>query len=78
MPRLAYQLFFQDKTDAAVAELDKDIRRSLRATYRSVDAPPPDAFLTSKDSYLAAYDEMPGEVSLARAIFRYIFPIRHR
>lgn len=55
LPRLAYQLYFQKKTSEAVAELDKDIRRTMRATYRSADLPPPSDFLTSTDDFLGAY-----------------------
>lgn len=57
LPRLAYQLYFQDKTDAAVKELDKDVRRTLRAVYRSVDSPPPEKFLTSTDYFLEDYGD---------------------
>ncbi|KAG5351745.1 hypothetical protein C0989_005042 [Termitomyces sp. Mn162] len=61
-PRLTYQLYFDSKLDAAVAELDKDIRRTIRATLRTVDSPPPDAYLRSADSFLDAWshvDEIP-------------------
>lgn len=40
----------------AVAELDQDIRRTVRATLRTVASPPPDAFLKSNKSYLSAWD----------------------
>ncbi|KAH8115654.1 alpha/beta-hydrolase [Phellopilus nigrolimitatus] len=57
LPRLAYQLYFQDQTATAIEELDKDVRKSLRAVYRSVESPPPDAFLKSTDSFLEAYGD---------------------
>ena len=57
-PTLTYQLFFDRKTDEAIAELDKDVRRSLRATLRTADSPPPESFLQSGDSFLAAWDSV--------------------
>ncbi|RDB20271.1 Bifunctional epoxide hydrolase 2 [Hypsizygus marmoreus] len=59
LPKLTYQLYFDSKTDEAVAELDQDIRRTLRATLRTVDSPPPDEYLTSPDSFLAAWADIP-------------------
>ncbi|KAG2361232.1 Alpha/Beta hydrolase protein [Suillus spraguei] len=58
MPKLAYQVFFENHTKEAVAELNKDIRRSLRATLRTVNSAPPDSFLTSTSTYLSAYDNV--------------------
>lgn len=58
MPKLAYQVFFENHTTEAVAELNKDIKRSLRATLRTVNSTPPDSFLTSTSTYLGAYDNM--------------------
>lgn len=55
-PRLAYQLFFDRQTPAAIAELDRDVRRTLRGTLRDVASPPPESFLTSTDTYLGAWD----------------------
>jgi len=57
LPRLAYQLFFEAQTSLAVEELNKDIRRTLRATLLSADTPPPDAFLTSKESFLHGWED---------------------
>lgn len=57
-PALTYQLFFDSQTDAAVAELDQDIRRTVRATLRTVASPPPDTFLTSNVSFLSAWDSV--------------------
>ncbi|KAF9457240.1 Alpha/Beta hydrolase protein [Collybia nuda] len=57
-PKLTYQLYFDSKTDAATAELDRDIRRSIRSTLRSVDSPPPADFLTSPDSFLGAWSDV--------------------
>ena len=56
--RLAYQLFFDGQTPAAVAELNRDIRRTLRGTLRDVASPPPEGFLTSQDTYLGAWDSV--------------------
>jgi hypothetical protein len=56
-PRLAYQLFFDKHTTAAIAELNRDIRRTLRGTLRDVASPPPDHFLTSRDSFIGAWDD---------------------
>lgn len=47
-----------------MAELDQDIRRTLRATLRTVASPPPDTFLKSNDSYLSAW----GGVENVRAL----------
>jgi len=55
-PRLTYQLFFDRQTPAAVAELNHDIRRTLRGTIRSVASPPPESFLTSVDTFIGAWD----------------------
>lgn len=57
-PALTYQLFFDRKTGEAIGELDKDIRRSLRATLRTMESPPPEAFLQSRDSFLGAWDSV--------------------
>lgn len=56
LPRLAYQIYFQTNTSEAVKELGKDIRRTVRATYKSADSPPPDKFLVATDNFLGAYD----------------------
>ena len=50
-----YQLYFDRKLDAAIAELDHDIRRTIRATLRTVESPPPDEYLKSSDSFLDAW-----------------------
>ncbi|KAI0303058.1 alpha/beta-hydrolase [Russula brevipes] len=55
-PRLAYQLFFDEQTPAAIDELNRDVRRTLRGTLRDVATPPPDNFLTSRDTYVGAWD----------------------
>lgn len=55
LPKLTYQLYFDSKLDTATAELDRDIRRTIRATLRTVSSPPPDAYLQSQDSFLDAW-----------------------
>jgi hypothetical protein len=55
-PRLTYQLFFDKQTSAAINELDRDIRRTLRGTLRDVASPPPESFLTSRDTFIGAWD----------------------
>ncbi|KAF8189740.1 Alpha/Beta hydrolase protein [Pholiota molesta] len=56
LPALTYQLFFDFKTKAAVEELDRDIRRTIRATLRTVSSAPPESFLKSRDSFLDAWN----------------------
>ncbi|KAG2114981.1 hypothetical protein BD769DRAFT_1488446 [Suillus cothurnatus] len=58
MPKLAYQVFFENHTTEAVAELNKEYRGRLRATLRTVNSTPPDSFLTSTSTYLSAYDNV--------------------
>ena len=57
-PHLAYQVYFAEHTSAAIAELSVDIRRTLRATLRTVSSPPPVDFLLSNSSYLAAWENV--------------------
>jgi soluble epoxide hydrolase / lipid-phosphate phosphatase len=57
-PRLAYQLFFDSQSSAAAAELERDVRRTLRGTLRDVASPPPESFLTSPETYTGAYDSI--------------------
>ncbi|KAF5363493.1 hypothetical protein D9756_001039 [Leucocoprinus leucothites] len=62
LPKLAYQTFFDRQTEEAAIELNKDTRRSLRTTLRTVDSPPPDDFLKSETSFMDAwkdFDEIP-------------------
>ncbi|PPQ72056.1 hypothetical protein CVT26_006738 [Gymnopilus dilepis] len=65
IPSLAYQLYFNTQPEASVAELDKNIRRTIRATLRTVSSAPPDAFLKSTESYLASWEA----VSEVRNVF---------
>ncbi|KAF7354667.1 Bifunctional epoxide hydrolase 2 [Mycena sanguinolenta] len=58
LPKLSYQLFFNQNTQEAIAELDKDVRRTVRATLRSVTSPPPDDFLRSKESFLGGWADV--------------------
>nr|GAT47192.1 alpha/beta-hydrolase [Mycena chlorophos] len=55
-PGLAYQSFFNEHTAEAVAELAKDIRRTVRATLRDKASPPPEGFLKSDKTFLGAWD----------------------
>lgn len=57
-PRLAYQIYFAEQTSAAIAELNTDIRRTLRATLRNVKSPPPPDFLLSNSSFLAGWQNV--------------------
>ncbi|KAJ7499703.1 alpha/beta-hydrolase [Mycena latifolia] len=59
LPKLNYQLFFNRETPEAVAQLDMDIRRTIRGTLRTVASPPPDDFLKSPTSYLGAWEDVP-------------------
>jgi len=56
LPTLSYQIYFEKETNAAIAELNKDIRRSIRSIYRTIESPPPKQFLTSSQDFLGAYD----------------------
>ncbi|KAJ7755164.1 alpha/beta-hydrolase [Mycena metata] len=58
LPKLNYQLFFNKNTPEAITHLDKDVRRTIRATFRTVASPPPDEFLKSPTSYLSAWDDV--------------------
>ncbi len=57
-PHLAYQVYFGDETSTAIAELNNDIRRTLRSTLRTAASPPPAGFLTSNSSYLGAWQNV--------------------
>ncbi len=58
LPKLAYNVFFSQHTNRAVQELNSDVRRTLRATLRTVDSPPPDDFLKQTDSFLRGWDSV--------------------
>lgn len=58
LPHLAYQVYFSGETSTALAELNADIRRTLRATLRTVASPPPADFLLSNSSYLVAWQNV--------------------
>lgn len=58
LPALNYQLFFDQETGKAVRELDADIRRTIRATLRTVASPPPSDFLRSSESFLVGWDDV--------------------
>jgi soluble epoxide hydrolase/lipid-phosphate phosphatase len=55
IPHFGYQEYFAEQTSTAIAELNTDIRRTLRASLRTVASPPPSGFLTSTSSYLDAW-----------------------
>ncbi|KAL1702948.1 Alpha/Beta hydrolase protein [Schizophyllum commune] len=62
LPKLAYNVFFADNTTAAAAELNEDVGRTIRATLRQKSSPPPEDFLTYKDTYMGPwkkYAEIP-------------------
>jgi len=55
IPHFAYRVYFAEQTSTAIAELNTDIRRTLRATLRTVASPPPSDFLLSNSSFLDAW-----------------------
>ena len=55
-PKLSYQIYFRDTVDTAAAELEADVRRTIRAVYRHSNSTAADAFLTSSTSFLTPYD----------------------
>lgn len=54
-PSLSYQIFLGETPDLAAAELNADIRRTLRGTLRSISSPTADGFLRDKASFLNAW-----------------------
>ena len=52
------QVYFASSTETAITELNASIRRSLRAALRTVDSPPPPAFLTSHRDFLGAWRDV--------------------
>ncbi|KIJ53653.1 hypothetical protein M422DRAFT_25478 [Sphaerobolus stellatus SS14] len=58
LPSMGYQVFFEKKTEDAVAELNADIRRTLRGTFRSASSPPPADFLLSKEGFMGAWSDV--------------------
>ncbi|KAF8335589.1 alpha/beta-hydrolase [Amanita rubescens] len=56
-PKMMYQCYFDEKMSEASEELGKDVRRMLRGTYRTLNNPPPEGFLKSKDAFLDVYAE---------------------
>ncbi|KAH9483194.1 Epoxide hydrolase A [Psilocybe cubensis] len=57
-PTLTYQLFFDHQPQAAVDELERDIRRTIRGTLRTFASPPPIQFLKSNKSFLDAWSDI--------------------
>ena len=58
LPTLSYQMFFEKDTQNAIAELNSDIRRSLRGTFRSASSPPPAHFLLANDTFMGAWNNV--------------------
>ncbi|KAH8826880.1 alpha/beta-hydrolase [Flagelloscypha sp. PMI_526] len=60
-PGLTYQIFFNNHTEAATAELNQDIRRTLRSTLGRKGRYLPEGFLRQDDTYLGPWgkDEIP-------------------
>ncbi|CAG7854202.1 SubName: Full=Uncharacterized protein {ECO:0000313/EMBL:CCA70423.1} [Serendipita indica DSM 11827] len=58
LPKLTYNLYFMSETEKAIAELNKDVRRTIRAALRSLASPSPYRFLRSKTSFLKAYNHL--------------------
>ncbi|KAG8946219.1 hypothetical protein FRC04_011965 [Tulasnella sp. 424] len=56
-PRLAYQAYFNDLAKQATEELDKSVRRSLRAVMRGWHNPPPEPFLTSTTALMDVFED---------------------
>ncbi|KAJ3523605.1 hypothetical protein NM688_g8699 [Phlebia brevispora] len=56
LPKLAYNVFFDNYTQEAIEELNADVRKTLRGTLRTVASPPPDAFLQQTNSFLAGWE----------------------
>lgn len=55
-PTLSYQVFFARNTSEAIVELNRDAKRTLRATLRNLASPPPKAFLRSRETFMGAWD----------------------
>ncbi|KAH7099108.1 alpha/beta-hydrolase [Auriculariales sp. MPI-PUGE-AT-0066] len=56
VPTLTYQIYFDKKTDAAVAELDGNVRRALRSTYKPATFKRPEGVLQSDSDFLSQED----------------------
>jgi len=73
LPSLSYQIYFEKDTENAVAELNKDIRRTIRSVYRTIESPPPEEFLKSSKDFLTAYeDEIPHSSCLSEIEENYL------
>lgn len=64
-PKLTYQIYFRDSVDAAAAELEASVRRTIRALYKHSNTTAPDAFLTSPTSFMTPFDG----IELSRSLF---------
>jgi soluble epoxide hydrolase / lipid-phosphate phosphatase len=58
LPKLSYQLFFDENTHDAVKELDTDILRTIRSALRTKDSPTPDEFLKSTETFLGGWGDV--------------------
>ncbi|KAK2460062.1 hypothetical protein APHAL10511_007939 [Amanita phalloides] len=56
-PNLGYQMVFDKQTDKSIVELNHDVRRTLRALYRTAEDPTPTTFLSGKESFKGAYGD---------------------
>lgn len=56
-PGLAYQTYFNGRTEDTIAELDTDIRRSLRSTIGAKGRRLPEGFLRQNDTYLGPWGD---------------------
>lgn len=70
IPTLSYQVFFAQNTSEAIVELNRDVRRTLRGTMRSVASPPPKSFLRSRETFMGAWDGMEASLVIARSFQR--------
>ncbi|KIP10279.1 hypothetical protein PHLGIDRAFT_65945 [Phlebiopsis gigantea 11061_1 CR5-6] len=69
LPSLGYQVYFNNYTTEAIAELNTDVRRSLRSTYRGHANPPPEGFLVAQTNYLGAYGNATGFIQIDPIVF---------
>lgn len=66
IPTFGYQVYFNNFTGKAAAELNTDIRRSLRAVYRSFKNPAPEGLFVSQSNFLGVYGNEPVRQYISR------------